>query len=116
MSKRTTSWMLGWLVVCVALSWTGTYPVGNAAHFAGLLLGVGFGVVSGNQRVAGIAGVLLCGVLAAGTLLWSPWSVGWLSTKAYAAFEAGDAERALPSRTYRVTQTSVERRSPALHL
>ena len=50
LSRDTIMWMLGWLVLCIVLTQTGEWNVGNAAHVAGLVFGFLLGVHRGNGR------------------------------------------------------------------
>jgi hypothetical protein len=97
----TIRWMLGWLVLCIVLTVSGTWTVGNAAHVSGLASGWLLGVALERRRwrplaLAGMA------VLVAGTVLsvaYMPWSTMWRARSAYYAFdevrrraEGGDAQ------------------------
>lgn len=87
---RTIQIFLIWLVVCVFASYLEVWDVGNAAHISGLLFGgtvAGAFVVRRNQRLVRTAFVTFI-VLAVIPLFWCPWSVTWLSLKAYQAHAA----------------------------
>ena len=78
-TPQTVAWMLGWLVVCMILTWTGTWSVGNAAHVSGLASGylLGFYLDRPRARRFAIAGGA---VMAAGVVLsctYMPWSSDW---------------------------------------
>jgi tetratricopeptide (TPR) repeat protein len=88
-TNRTVGWLLGWLVLCIALTIMKIWAVGNGAHVAGLAFGffVGTAAEHARFRIPALAGVA---VLAIGTVLscvWLPWSPAWRdrneSAKAY---------------------------------
>ncbi len=78
----------GWLLLCVALTVSKVFPVGNAGHFAGLGWGMALGWLQTRpiRPRYGVAALLLA-VLSV-PVWWAPWSVGWLSTRAYALHAA----------------------------
>ncbi len=91
-SKQTIGLMIGWLFICLLLSWSDTYDVANAAHFAGIAIGVALGWARGRYRAAGwgsAAALLGASVI---SLLWCPWSSDWLNHRAYVAYEAKQPE------------------------
>jgi membrane associated rhomboid family serine protease len=79
MLSRTVGWMLGWLVLCIVLTWTGAWRVGNGAHVAGLAFG--FLVGSALERPAwrkpaiALVGLMLVGVVL--SCAYMPWSDAW---------------------------------------
>jgi GlpG protein len=89
MSKRTVVWMIGWLFLCLALTWTNTYNVGNAAHFTGIALGAALGLGRTRYPRLGVAVAMVLVLASAASLTWSPWSTQWLSSRAFSAIEAG---------------------------
>jgi GlpG protein len=87
-----------WLVGCVVATYLEIWKVGNAAHISGLLFGL---AVAGSCFVlrypprlvrAGLIGLVVCSII---PLFWCPWSVAWLSRKAFDAHAAGRYEAAL---------------------
>ncbi|MHC4369560.1 MAG: rhomboid family intramembrane serine protease [Planctomycetota bacterium] len=87
LNARTIQIFVVWLVGCAIAEHLEIWQVGNAAHLSGLLFG---GAVAGsfalrNKRrlmFAGLAALLILSII---PLLWCPWSVTWLSRKAYSA-------------------------------
>jgi membrane associated rhomboid family serine protease len=88
-NRRTIQWLLGWLVLCVVLTFTGTWSVGNGAHVAGLASGwlIGFALERPPRRWLALAAGA---VMAAGVLLacfYMPWSEQWQSRDWLRGFE-----------------------------
>jgi GlpG protein len=100
-SRTTIRWLLGWLLLCIALTVAKVWAVGNAAHVAGLASGwlLGTALEHPRRRVPAAAGGVM---LAAGVVLslaYMPWSVAWRSREATFAIdvwrrgaEAGDPD------------------------
>ena len=84
---KTIQAFLAWLVACFVLTRLSLFHVGNAAHLAGLVFGAAVGgcVVFRARRVPMVAAVAALIVASIVPLFWAPWSVGWLSQKAYQA-------------------------------
>jgi len=83
-----------WLLVCVLLTVTKVLPVGNAGHFAGLAWGAFVAWLQTKRplRRYGL-GALVLGALSI-PVCWAPWSVGWLSSRAYALHAANQLGQA----------------------
>ena len=87
LDARTIQIFVVWLVGCVVATYLKVWDVGNAAHISGLLFG---GAVAGafilrfKPRLV-LAGLVALVVLSIIPLFWCPWSVTWLSHKAYNA-------------------------------
>lgn len=87
LDERTIQIFVIWLVGCVIATYLKIWSVGNAAHISGLLFG---GAVAGSfvlrykQRLM-LAGLIALVILSIIPLFWCPWSVTWLSLKAYNA-------------------------------
>jgi membrane associated rhomboid family serine protease len=97
LTKGTIVWLLGWLVLCVVLTYAGIWRVANAAHIAGFL----FGYCATNAFAARVRAALnktALSALVALTVLsvaYMPWSETWKHRKAYAEIIAmGDAAEA----------------------
>ena len=76
-----------WLVGCVVAAFLDVWDVGNAAHISGLLFGAavaGAFVLQFNRRLM-FVGLATLVVLSIVPLFWCPWSITWLSHKAYNA-------------------------------
>jgi len=88
---------LFWLLLCFPLTYFGILPVGNAAHVSGLVFG---GVIAAHFVLRKVpvatfpvaAGMI---VLPLVSLVWCPWSVEWLSHRAYTAQMRGETNEAL---------------------
>lgn len=90
---------VGWGVLCWVLTLAGVWNVGNAAHAAGLVVGLGWAFVTEPGRWAGlrIAAVSLAfGSAILGAVRGVPWSASWEITCARDALEVPDAKAALP--------------------
>lgn len=90
LDERTIQIFIIWLVVCLVATRLKVWEVANAAHFFGLLFGVavaGTFVVGRRPRLmaAGLAALVALAIV---PLFWCPWSVAWLSHKAYKAHAA----------------------------
>ncbi|MCI5166753.1 MAG: rhomboid family intramembrane serine protease [Candidatus Electrothrix sp. GM3_4] len=97
----TIKWLLGWLVLCIVLTSTGTWNVANAAHVAGFVFGLCVGmifVVRAYVRASSVA-LLLLAAMAVLSVTYMPWSDAWQSRNAFLQLvtmeglaEAGDPE------------------------
>jgi membrane associated rhomboid family serine protease len=81
--KKTINLFLFWLVLCVVLTKTGAWTVGNAAHIGGLLWGALLAYLSKHEKYlqwsAGSIYIALLIIL----ILHGPFSTAYLSYKAY---------------------------------
>lgn len=82
-TRDTTNYMLGWLVLCIVLTYAGSWNVANGAHVGGLLFGVAVGWLFVDRdtapRFRALGGVFLA-LLATVTVLsvtYVPWSARW---------------------------------------
>ena len=78
-------------------TWLKVWEVRNAAHISGLLFGsavAGAFVLRFKPRLM-LSGLIALVVFSVVPLFWSPWSVAWLSSKAYDAHVAEQYEVAL---------------------
>lgn len=109
LDARTIQFFNVWLVGCMAATYFKVWEVGNAAHLSGLLLGsavAGFFVLRYRPRL--MRAVLIALVVASPVpLFWCPWSVAWLSHKAYEAHLAEQYDTAL-ARYTRIIQIDPE--------
>jgi membrane associated rhomboid family serine protease len=81
--KKTTNLFFLWLVLCVILTKTGAWRVGNAAHIGGLLWGVLISYSSKYAKyVRWVTGSFYIGFLGI-LLFFSPFSTSYLSYRAY---------------------------------
>ncbi|MBF9143894.1 rhomboid family intramembrane serine protease [Hymenobacter properus] len=85
---------VGWLFFCLLLTATNVWQVGNAAHFAGLAWGAAVAWLYQRRKAVryGLGILVLAGLSV--PLFWAPWSVLWLSNKAYTAHTANDVPMA----------------------
>lgn len=97
LGPRTIQLFLVWLVGCIVVSVLGIMDIGNAAHVSGQMFGAfvaaAFALRFHPRLMLTSAGVMLA--LAITFLFWCPWSVTWLSLKAYDAHLAEQYETAL---------------------
>ena len=79
LNRNTILWMVGWLILCVVLTYTGTWKVGNAAHIAGLTFGFLLGFSGKSNRLAALAkvGAGMMIAIAVMTAVYMPWSKAW---------------------------------------
>jgi len=90
LDARTIQIFVVWLIGCVVATYLKVWEVGNAAHISGLLFG---GAVAGafalhfkpRLMFAGLVALVVFSII---PLFWCPWSVTWLSHKAYNAHAA----------------------------
>ena len=97
LDARTIQIVVMWLVGCFVATYLKVWDVGNAAHLGGLLFGgavAGAFVLQVKRRLV-FAGLVVLVILAIVPLFWCPWSVTWLTTKAYDAHVAEHYDVAL---------------------
>lgn len=83
LDKKTIRLFIFWLFLCIILTQTKTWNVGNAAHIGGLLWGMTLAYISKfNNSKQWIIGLLLFSILAS-SVFWNPFSTSWLSYQAY---------------------------------
>lgn len=83
LDKRTINLFLFWLVLCVVLTKTGVWTVGNAAHIGGLMWGVLIAYISKYDKlVQWSAGIIYIALLTI-WIMRSPFSTSYLSHQAY---------------------------------
>lgn len=81
--KRIVFLFIIWLLLCYVLTLANIYQVGNAAHIGGFLWGLLIAKISKYKKRSQLA--ISTAVLAVFsiTIFWNPWSIEWLSNKAY---------------------------------
>ena len=95
LDKKTIYLFLIWLVVCVVLTKTGAWNVGNAAHFGGLFWGALVAYTSKyNKYLRWIIGLGFITALTA-LIFFSPFSTFYLSNKAYELHKDEKLEEAM---------------------
>jgi membrane associated rhomboid family serine protease len=78
-TKQTVIWLLGWLVLCIIMTYWAGWNIGNGAHVAGFL----FGYFVGNAFVANVrvalnkAGLVALAILVLLSVSYMPWSDQW---------------------------------------
>ena len=84
LTRTTVLLFLVWLVFCVVMTAFEIWPIGNAAHVSGLIIGalLGFLLSKTNWQLFLLTGVLAMGI-AVGSVFWAPWSTSWMSHHAY---------------------------------
>jgi membrane associated rhomboid family serine protease len=81
--KKTIILFILWLPLCIVLTYTKVWRVGNAAHLGGLLWGMTCAYISKfNTRKQWAIGLSLFFILAS-SIFWNPYSTSWLSHQAY---------------------------------
>ncbi len=91
--------LVGWLFLCIALTWLNILNIGNAAHFSGIIFGIAVGAAvvlhPKSKRIlwAAVASAMLA--LSFIPPVWAPWTDNFLLFKAYAAQQKGDLNIAL---------------------
>lgn len=81
--KKTINLFMFWLVLCIVLTQTKAWTVGNAAHIGGLLWGMTIAYISRFQIAKQvIISIVVLGLLTS-MIFWTPFSTSYLSNKAY---------------------------------
>ena len=95
LEKRTTRLFVFWLFLCVILTQTKAWNVGNEAHISGILWGMTLAYLSKfvNSRQWTV-GILLVAVLVSSTF-FSPFSTSWLSHQAFELHKIQKVEEAM---------------------
>ncbi len=97
LDAKTIQVFVIWLVGCVVATFLDVWEVGNAAHISGLLFGsavAGAFVLNFNRRLM-FGGLVTLVALSIVPLFWCPWSITWISHKAYNAHAAERYDAAL---------------------
>ena len=95
LDKRTIRLFIFWLFLCIVLTQTKTWNVGNAAHISGLLWGITLAYISKFDNYKQWAvGFLLFSVLAS-SIFWNPFSTSWLSHQAFELHKNQKANEAI---------------------
>jgi membrane associated rhomboid family serine protease len=82
-SRKLLWGFLGWLLLCMVLTLNNVWQVGNAGHIGGLAWGAAIAWLH-TRRPAWRYGLVAVSLgLMSVPILWAPWSVGWLSNRAY---------------------------------
>lgn len=86
----------GWFVLCIALTESGVWRVGNVAHGSGLVFGlaIAYLFVMRRFRVPAAATIGAMLIFTVVTLFWCPWSYTWRMHEASVALEQQDYARA----------------------
>jgi membrane associated rhomboid family serine protease len=84
LDRNTIQLFIAWLFICIILSYSGLMHIGNVAHFTGLIWGAAIAYTE-NTLPKFLSYFLLLLIFASSFIpvFWAPWSVGWLSYKAY---------------------------------
>jgi membrane associated rhomboid family serine protease len=103
-TKGTAIWLLGWLVLCIVLTYTHVWRVANAAHIVGFLFGYCVANVF-RVRAAVVPNLVALVAMVALTVLsvtYMPWSKVWKDRDAYATIIAvrDEASRGRPDAQY----------------
>ncbi|HRH50532.1 MAG TPA: rhomboid family intramembrane serine protease [Panacibacter sp.] len=83
LNKRTIRLFIFWLVLCIVLTQTKAWNVGNAAHIGGLLWGMTLAYIAKfDNYKQWLVGFGLLSLLTS-SIFWNPFSTSWLSYQAY---------------------------------
>jgi GlpG protein len=90
LDKQTINLFLAWLIACIVATYLKVWIVGNAAHVTGMVFGVLVAATFGSGYWRRIAQATLAALVVGAVvpLYWAPWSVQWLTVKAYDAHVA----------------------------
>jgi membrane associated rhomboid family serine protease len=125
MDRNTALLFIGWFFLCIVLTVTRVWSIGNVAHGAGLVLGLGLGwamaagirPVSLFQRISALVGtVLLTLVFIALALVWRPYvnfSPNAAAQEAYAGYQALTENRNEDAVRWMVDATRMQPREEA---
>jgi membrane associated rhomboid family serine protease len=102
MTASTIMLLLGWLILCFALTHWHIMSVANVAHLGGLIAGLLSGIAAGGRRFGKAAVAALCVTLlgSAVPLIWAPWHDNWHFVRAMRALEKNDQANALIALEY----------------
>jgi rhomboid protease GluP len=97
LDHRTVQIFFFWLFGCMLATYLQVIAIANAAHVAGLVLGVLVGrtFVETEHRLRHAIVLALLAVAAVIPLFWCPWSDSWQGHKANAAYAAGRFDEAI---------------------
>lgn len=83
--------ILIWFVLCIVMSATGEWGIGNASHAAGLIIGVGMGLALRTSRPKPwIVGITVAALSLAPATLYMPWSDEWWVHRGSVLYAKGD--------------------------
>lgn len=96
MQPQTVQWIAAWFVLCLVLSGTGGFMIGNGAHAAGAMLGwfLGQALLQRNPWPR-LATIVVAVTLAVAATTYMPWSGGYALYRAEQSLKADDDEAAL---------------------
>jgi membrane associated rhomboid family serine protease len=84
-----------WLVLCVILTQTNAWSIGNAAHIAGLFWGITVAYIAKFRKyIQWATGIGLLSIVTS-SIFWSPFSTSWLSHRAYELHNSQKTEEAI---------------------
>ena len=95
LDNRTVGLFIIWFFACFLLDLTGAMTIGNAAHTAGLAVGVLAAYALPKKSILPRAGLIAFFLLSFVPLLYAPWLVEWLKFKAWDHHQAGREEQAI---------------------
>jgi membrane associated rhomboid family serine protease len=83
LDKQTIYLFLVWLALCVVLTQTKLWSIGNAAHIGGLLWGITLAYISKleNYKQWGVSLIFFSVLIS--SIFWNPFSTSWLSHQAF---------------------------------
>lgn len=94
---RIVKFMMVWLVLCFFLSKAGIWPVANAAHTSGLIIGAlaAAGLVLRYKRHLTVSALALMTALLFVPLFYVPWSYSWNWNQGYNSAKEGRYNEAI---------------------
>jgi len=83
LDQKTINLFLFWLVLCVVLTKTKVWTVGNAAHIGGLIWGMTLAYILKFQKIIQWTISIVFLIFLTSMIFWSPFSTSYLSFRAY---------------------------------
>lgn len=87
LENKTINLFLAWLILCVILTQTKIWTVGNAAHIAGLIWGLALAYIAQFKTVKKWTFGSVLFITIGTSFLWNPLATSWLSYQAYELHE-----------------------------
>lgn len=93
LTSEVIKWLLGWLLLCIVLTATNVWNVGNGAHVGGFVFGCGIAMLRRGSEWAPRGRILLAALAVTSMLACSymPWNVYWQYRASY--YEAEQIRR-----------------------
>jgi membrane associated rhomboid family serine protease len=95
LDKKTINLFIFWLALCVILTKTGAWTVGNAAHIGGLLWGITIAYVSKFKKNLQLSIRFLYITILVALIFYGPFSTSFLTYRAYKLHENQKVDEAI---------------------